>query len=150
MASADAPAKPESLDFYEPKPTINAVQNALGTHNKGAMGVFTRTGGTIGFFAAVGATFAATEAIVANTREKKDPWNGAAGGCAAGFLAGLRVHSLPIAVASCAFMGTAVGTFDASGELAGERRQLGTQEAWEERRKRFFKQKKTAEVPADS
>ena len=40
--------------------------------------------------AAMGATFAATESIVANTREKNDYLNGAAGGCAAGFLAGIR------------------------------------------------------------
>lgn len=38
----------------------------------------------------MGATFAATESIVANTRHKNDPINGAVGGCAAGFLAGLR------------------------------------------------------------
>ena len=52
---------------YEPKPTIkqtfrvtlqagtvglvlSTVQNALGKHSHGAMGVLTRTGGTIGFF----------------------------------------------------------------------------------------------------
>jgi len=29
---------------------VSAVQNALGQHGKGAMGIFTRTGGTIGFF----------------------------------------------------------------------------------------------------
>ena len=31
---------------------ISAIQNALTSHNRGAMGVFTRTGGTIGFFGA--------------------------------------------------------------------------------------------------
>ena len=52
---------------YEPKPTLqqtfrvtlqagtvglvlSTVQNALGKHTHGAMGVVTRTGGTIGFF----------------------------------------------------------------------------------------------------
>lgn len=40
--------------------------------------------------AAMGATFAFTEAAVANTREKDDALNGAAGACAAGFLAGIR------------------------------------------------------------
>jgi hypothetical protein len=40
--------------------------------------------------AAMGATFAATESIVANQREKQDALNGVAGGCAAGFLAGIR------------------------------------------------------------
>lgn len=29
---------------------VSTLQNALGKHNYGAMGVFTRTGGTIGFF----------------------------------------------------------------------------------------------------
>lgn len=40
--------------------------------------------------AAMGATFAATESIVANQRETQDALNGVAGGCAAGFLAGIR------------------------------------------------------------
>ena len=38
----------------------------------------------------MGATFAATESIVANQRETQDALNGVAGGCAAGFLAGIR------------------------------------------------------------
>lgn len=29
---------------------VSAVQNALGTHSRGAMGVLTRTGGTVGLF----------------------------------------------------------------------------------------------------
>jgi hypothetical protein len=56
-----------SESSYEPKPTLqqtfrvtlqagavglvlSTVQNALGKHAHGAMGVVTRTGGTIGFF----------------------------------------------------------------------------------------------------
>ena len=38
----------------------------------------------------MGATFAFTEAFVANERRKNDALNGAAGGCAAGFLTGIR------------------------------------------------------------
>jgi hypothetical protein len=38
----------------------------------------------------MGATFAATKAAVANTRETEDSMNSAAGACAAGFLAGIR------------------------------------------------------------
>lgn len=54
-------------EVYTPKPALqlasktaltgagvglvfSALQNALGTHTHGAMGVLTRTGGTIGFF----------------------------------------------------------------------------------------------------
>jgi len=40
--------------------------------------------------AAMGASFAFTETVVANQRQKNDPLNGVAGGCAAGFLAGIR------------------------------------------------------------
>jgi len=43
--------------------------------------------------AAMGTTFAFTESTVANIREKNDAVNGAAGGCAAGFLAGLKSAS---------------------------------------------------------
>ncbi|KAL5495377.1 hypothetical protein ACEPAI_840 [Sanghuangporus weigelae] len=151
-------------DFYVPKSTVKyasfaglqggivgtlvaTIQTALGKHNKGATGVFTRYGGTIGFFAAMGFTFAATEAIVANTREKDDPLNGVAGGCAAGFLAGLRARSIPAAFASCAFLGTAVGVYDRTGRIAGEKRDRESPETWEERRKQFFKQKPPAEIP---
>ncbi|KAI0281574.1 hypothetical protein BGY98DRAFT_1094746 [Russula aff. rugulosa BPL654] len=116
---------------------VSSVQNALGTHSRGASGFLSRTGGTIGFFAAMGATFAATESIVANQRETQDALNGVAGGCAAGFLAGIRARSLPIAVASCAVIGAAVGTFDTAGQsLRGDQEAL----SYEEKRKRFFKQ----------
>ncbi|RXW13713.1 hypothetical protein EST38_g12135 [Candolleomyces aberdarensis] len=112
---------------------VSTLQNALGNHSKGAMGVVTRTGGTIGFFAAMGFTFAATEAVVRNTREQDDALNGFAGGCAAGFLAGLRQKSLPVAFGGCAVVGGAMGIFDYSGQLSG------VQESREERRNKFFK-----------
>ncbi|TCD69919.1 hypothetical protein EIP91_005743 [Steccherinum ochraceum] len=145
-------AKP-TLSTYQPRPTIysasivgaqaaavgafvSTVQNALGKHTRGAAGFFTRTGGTIGFFAAMGFTFAFTDSVVANTREKDDALNGVAGGCAAGFLAGIRARSLPMAVASCAVLGAAVGTFDYGGKtISGS----ATPESKEERRRRFFK-----------
>lgn len=38
----------------------------------------------------MGATFAFTDSYVANLRQTDDPLNGAAGGCAAGLLAGAR------------------------------------------------------------
>lgn len=114
---------------------VSAIQNALGTHSHGAAGFATRTGGTIGFFAAMGATFALTESLVANQREKNDAINGAAGACAAGFLAGVRARSIPMALGSCVIMGAAMGTFDYAGKLAGE-----PELSREEKRKRFFKQ----------
>ncbi|KAG5642448.1 hypothetical protein DXG03_002758 [Asterophora parasitica] len=114
---------------------VSAIQNALGNHSHGALGFVTRTGGTIGFFAAMGATFALTESVVANQRRKDDAANGAAGACAAGFLAGIRARSIPMAIGSCVVLGAAMGTFDYSGHLTGEKG-----ETQEDRRKRFFKQ----------
>ena len=59
----------------------------------------------------------------------------------------LTAGSIPVAVASCAFLGTAVGVYDHAGKLAGDR---ASPETWEERRKRFFKPKPTVDVPSDS
>jgi len=126
---------------------VSAIQNALGTHSRGASGFFTRTGGTIGFFAAMGFTFALTDAVVANTREKDDALNGVAGGCAAGFLAGIRARSLPMAVASCAVLGAAVGTFDYGGKNIAGSREPETQE---EKRRRFFKHPQTSPFASSS
>jgi hypothetical protein len=99
----------------------------------------------------MGATFAFTEAFVANERQKDDALNGAAGGCAAGFLAGIKSallvtgmintsnescfieRSLPLAVGSCVILGAVVGGYDYAGQLTGD------PVSREERRKRFFK-----------
>ncbi|THV07722.1 hypothetical protein K435DRAFT_833553 [Dendrothele bispora CBS 962.96] len=123
---------------------VSTLQNALGNHSRGATGVLTRTGSTITFFTAMGAAFAFTEAMVANQREKDDALNGAAGACAAGFLAGLRARSLPLSLAGCAFMGTAVGLFDQAGQFTGTR---GTTKSAEERSS-FFK--KPLDIPEAS
>ncbi|QRV76082.1 mitochondrial import inner membrane translocase subunit TIM17 [Ceratobasidium sp. AG-Ba] len=119
---------------------VSAVQNALDSHNRGAAGIFTRTGGTIGFFSAMGASFAFTEAAVANARETDDSLNGAAGGCAAGMLAGLRARSIPMAFASCAAIGTLVASFDAAGRsITGGAQDTAPTDVRAERRRRFFK-----------
>ncbi|CAE6421781.1 unnamed protein product [Rhizoctonia solani] len=119
---------------------VSAVQNALDHHNRGAAGILTRTGGTIGFFTAMGATFAFTEAAVANQRQTDDSLNGAAGGCAAGLLAGLRARSIPMAFASCAVIGTLVASFDAAGRsLTGGPKDTANIDIRAERRNRFFK-----------
>ncbi|KAF5336883.1 hypothetical protein D9611_003156 [Ephemerocybe angulata] len=151
--SSDSPVQVSAHGFH-PKPVleyasssalkgagvglfVSTLQNALGNHSKGAMGVFTRTGGTIGFFAVLSGSFAATEAIVRNTREQDDALNGAAGACVAGFLGGLRQKSLPLAFGGCAVLGGAMGIFDFSGNITG------STETKEERRARFFKKPPT-------
>ncbi|KAJ7596958.1 hypothetical protein C8J56DRAFT_1041201 [Mycena floridula] len=107
---------------------ISTLQNALGQHSQGALGVLTRTGGTVGSF---GATFAFTHSFVANQRQKDDHWNYTSGACAAGFLAGIRVRSIPAAVAGCTLFGAASGAYDYLGALAG---------SGPPQRKKFFKE----------
>jgi hypothetical protein len=119
---------------------VSALQNALSKHSAGASGFFTRTGGTIGFFGALGATFALADAVAANQREKHDPINGAIGGCAAGFLVGVRRGSIPVALGSCAFMGATAGIYDYSRGLQGKDDHIDKPQSKEEKRKSFFKE----------
>ncbi|KZW01946.1 hypothetical protein EXIGLDRAFT_736694 [Exidia glandulosa HHB12029] len=154
--------------MYEPKPVVfntafaganlgaagilaSAVSNALQTHNRGAWGVLTRTGGTIAFFASLGAAFGFTDAFVANIREKDDYLNGAAGGCAVGLAAGVRARSLPTACISCIAGAVIVGAFDyTGGTLAGDGRNLEPEVLKEVRRQQFFKSKSSFPVPSAS
>jgi hypothetical protein len=77
---------------------VSSVQNSTQKHNRGAMGIFTRTGSTIALFTAMGGIFSFTDSFVANTRRKDDALNGAAGGCAAGLVAGASGEWTPKAL----------------------------------------------------
>ena len=96
------------------------------------------------------------ETVIFTNIQTDDAMNGVAGGCAAGFIAGVRgmfrwcflasstltisARSIPIAFASCAAMGTLIGTFDAAGaKLTGTERQTLSRPEREERRLAFFK-----------
>ncbi|GJJ68815.1 NADH dehydrogenase (ubiquinone) 1 alpha subcomplex subunit 11 [Entomortierella parvispora] len=94
---------------------VSAVQNSIGTHSHGATGVFARTGGTIGVFAAMAGVFAATDSAVANVRETKDAWNSVAAGCATGIVAGGFQRNAQTMVFGCVGMGALMGAFDLSG-----------------------------------
>lgn len=104
-ASAVAGAKAGPLEAYHEKSALNngfkgaiqsgafglfvsAVQNSLATHKHGAMGIFTRTGSSIGLFAAIGAAYGVTESFVSNLRHRDDSVNSAVGACASGLVIG--------------------------------------------------------------
>ncbi|KAN0065744.1 hypothetical protein ACQY0O_000874 [Thecaphora frezii] len=150
---------------------VSAVQNSMQNHNKGAFGVFTRTGSTIAIFTAMGGIFSFTDSTVANFRQKSDAINGAAGGCAAGLVLGAGARSLPMMVGSCAALAALIGTFDAAGRslqgtyaraspldytnanqhgVAAEGTAAPGERGWREereaRRQSFFKQKKSADI----
>lgn len=108
----------------------------------------------------MGGTFALTESVLANTRQTDDALNGAAGACAAGFLAGVRsafrsisslipphprinisdayiftAGSIAMGLSSCAVLAAVVGTF----EYAGGELRANLSQTREERRNSFFK-----------
>ncbi|GAA5927286.1 uncharacterized protein JCM15063_005854 [Sporobolomyces koalae] len=125
---------------------VSAIKNSLETHNKGAMGVFSRTGWIIGYFATIGFTFSFVDHTVANMIESKDNGvAGASGGCAAGFVSGIRTGSIPKAMGMCMFMGAAVGTYDLAGGQLGWEQGKKPRQQREKERIEFFKNRETAQ-----
>ncbi|KAI8325118.1 NADH dehydrogenase 1 alpha subcomplex [Martensiomyces pterosporus] len=98
----------------------SAFQTAYSSSKGSALDVFTKHGGTIGFMAAMGGVFAGVDAASAQIRGKEDFVNSAIAGCAAGLIAGIRKRSIPAALGSCAFFGTAMGTYEYSGGFEGK------------------------------
>ncbi|BGP23950.1 mitochondrial inner membrane translocase complex, subunit Tim17/22 [Rhodotorula toruloides] len=99
----------------------SSVANALQTHNRGALGVFTRTGWMIPAFGSVGLTLGVSNAAVANLIESHDNGvAGAAGGAAAGFVIGLWKGSLPAAFGLALFTGAIYGTIDLAGGFGAD------------------------------
>ncbi|KAJ2762816.1 hypothetical protein IWQ56_004963 [Coemansia nantahalensis] len=100
---------------------VSAFQTAYAPRKGGsALDVFGKYGSTIGFMAAMGGIFAGVDAAAAQIRGKDDYVNSAVAGCAAGLVAGIRKHSIPAALGSCAFFAAAMGTYDYSGGFEGK------------------------------
>ncbi|KAK0517386.1 hypothetical protein JMJ35_000541 [Cladonia borealis] len=93
----------------------SAIQNTLTRQNVSGWGVFTRTGGTIGLFAAAGAAHGFGKAAAANLREKDDSWNPAIGGFLSGAIVGLRFGTMPMTLGCGATLAVIQGVFDYGG-----------------------------------
>ncbi|KAJ7357312.1 hypothetical protein DFH08DRAFT_954590 [Mycena albidolilacea] len=121
--------KPQPISTqYEKKPSIqnafllagqSAIAGAVVAGLRNALSG--RNGGfvtPIGLFAAVGASFAFTESVVANQRQTDDAISAASGACAAGFLLGISAaRSLPMAVGACSVMAGFTGLHKYSGGM---------------------------------
>jgi len=92
-----------------------AVQNALAKKNVGAFGVFTRSGGLIAMFAAVGGVYQFSSIAAANLREKNDSINAAIGAFLGGCLMGLRSRTLPAVLGFGVASSIVVATYDYTG-----------------------------------
>ncbi|MCJ1378027.1 hypothetical protein MMC17_001123 [Xylographa soralifera] len=94
---------------------VSSVQNTLAKQNITAWGIFTRTGGTIAVFAAMGGTYEFSKLASANLREKDDSWNTAIGGFLAGSVLGMRFRTMPAVLGYGAGLAVFLGTFDYTG-----------------------------------
>ncbi|KAI8148779.1 Tim17/Tim22/Tim23/Pmp24 family-domain-containing protein [Fennellomyces sp. T-0311] len=126
---------------------VSAMQNTVQKHKEGAKGVFTRTGGTIALFAAMGGIFSITECTVKDIRGQDDAVNAGIAGCAAGLAAGVKTHSLAKMCAACAGVGATMFAYEYGGELKGSMTDK-TLEERKEHRDSFFKGYKKAEEQA--
>ncbi|KAB8236114.1 uncharacterized protein BDW43DRAFT_267505 [Aspergillus alliaceus] len=93
----------------------SAVQNTLVRKNVGPWGVFVRSGGTVGVFAAMGGTYEFVKTASANLREKEDHWNVALGGFFSGAILGLRARTFPALLGYGAALATFMGAFEYTG-----------------------------------
>ena len=66
-------------------------------------------------FGVIGTAFAASECLAESFRGKKDAWNGAMGGAAAGAVVGLRAGRLPVGVGAAAALAAVSALVDTSG-----------------------------------
>ena len=102
---------------------ISTIQNTLTKQNTGAWGVFTRSGSTIGIFAAMGGAYMFTKDAAANLRKKDDSYNSAIGGAFAGSMLGLRYRSAPAVLGYGAALSVVLAAFTfTGGKLTGYER----------------------------
>ncbi|OJJ82872.1 Tim17/Tim22/Tim23/Pmp24 family protein [Aspergillus glaucus CBS 516.65] len=99
-----------------------AVQNTLTKQNVGPLGVFFKSGGTIGIFAAMGGTYEFVKTASANLREKEDHWNVAIGGFFSGAILGLRARTFPALMGYGAGLAIGMSGFNYAGGLWGYKR----------------------------
>ncbi|KAJ5640590.1 hypothetical protein N7528_000215 [Penicillium herquei] len=113
----------------------SAVQNTLARRNVGALGVLTRSGGTIGIFAAMGGTYEFVRTASANLREVEDTYNTALGAFFSGSLLGFRARSFPAVLGYGVALSTAMVAFEyTGGSLFGYKKEH-TEDEFERRQK---------------
>ncbi|KAF7722597.1 hypothetical protein EC973_002910 [Apophysomyces ossiformis] len=126
---------------------VSAMQNTVQKHGEGAKGVFTRTGGTIALFAAMGGVFSLGECVAKDIRGEDDAVNAAIGGCAAGLVAGIKstrsAHSIGKMCLACAGIGGTMFAYEYSGGLKGSLAGKSNEEK-KEYRESFFKKSEQA------
>ncbi|KAK4131051.1 hypothetical protein BT67DRAFT_445035 [Trichocladium antarcticum] len=124
-------------DHYHPKDAIHAslvsggmmagtgllfaaVRNSLAKTNIGPWAVFTKNGGLIAMFGAVGGVYEFTRIAAANIRERDDYINNGLGGLLGGAVLGLRTGRIPPVIGYGLTTGVVLAAYEfLGGSLAG-------------------------------
>ncbi|KAH9444490.1 hypothetical protein MJO29_012619 [Puccinia striiformis f. sp. tritici] len=93
-----------------------AINHGVISPSEGNRGYITNVTKFGAMAAAVGFTFGGVSQFVASVREESDPWNAASGGCAAGFLLGIRTGYISTALGQCAIGGAVAGGVNYAGD----------------------------------
>ncbi|OTB01976.1 hypothetical protein M426DRAFT_265272 [Hypoxylon sp. CI-4A] len=93
----------------------SAIQNSLAKRNVGAWGVFSRTGGTVGTFTALGAVYTFSKDAAANLREKDDTLNVTIASFLGGATIGLRSGRMPQIIGFGAAFSVIMSAFEFTG-----------------------------------
>ncbi|KAF3763864.1 hypothetical protein M406DRAFT_357256 [Cryphonectria parasitica EP155] len=111
-----------------------SVKNATRKTNVGALSVFTKSGGLIFTFTAVGGTFEFFKQASANLRQKNDHYNAGIGGFLAGSLLGMRSGRMSVILGYGAATSVALSLFEYSGgSLRGKTPEIAGMDAAERR-----------------
>ncbi|KAI5863903.1 hypothetical protein GGS23DRAFT_596392 [Durotheca rogersii] len=111
---------------------ISAIQNSLAKQRVGVWGVFSRTGGSIAMFTAVGTVYTFAKDASANLREKDDTLNITIASFLSGATIGLRVGRIPAILGIGAAFSIVMSTFEyTGGTLRGARREAAEMDEYE-------------------
>ncbi|KAI0122706.1 hypothetical protein F4814DRAFT_218612 [Daldinia grandis] len=98
----------------------SAVQNSLAKRNVGAWGIFSRTGGTVAMFTALGTVYTFSKDAAANLREKDDTLNVTIASFLGGATIGLKTGRMPQVLGFGAAFSIIMSAFEyTGGSLAG-------------------------------
>ncbi|EFP82269.1 hypothetical protein PGTUg99_016581 [Puccinia graminis f. sp. tritici] len=95
---------------------VGAINHGVISPSEANRGYITNVAKFGAMATAVGFAFGGVSQSVASIREKSDPWNATAGGCASGFLLGLRAGHLSTALGQCAIWGAVAGGVNYAGD----------------------------------
>lgn len=129
---------------------LAAVKTSLEKKHVGPWHVFTKNGGIVATFAAVGTAYEFTRVASANLREKDDHYNNAIGGFIGGAVLGLRTGRIPRIIGYGLATGTLLAVLEyTGGRIEGRRRDPEADEFERKERLRLTRRRPLEETIAE-